>query len=249
VRRKIRLDALLVERALSESRTRAQSLILAGRILVNDVPVEKPGTQVCADAALRVRGVARAFVSRGGEKLAGALSDLALDPRGLDCLDVGASTGGFTDCLLQQGARRVVAVDVGYGQLHSTLRADARVRVLERTHARELKSEQLGGPIDLVTVDVSFISLRLLLPPLRALAPDAEFLVLVKPQFEVGKGQVEKGGVVRDEAKRAQAVSSVRACAEGLGLKAVGEAESRLAGPKGNREVFLHLRPRGSKQG
>jgi len=247
--RKIRLDALLVERALSESRTRAQSLILAGRVLVNDVPVEKPGTQVCADAALRVRGVARDFVSRGGQKLAGALCDLALDPRGLDCLDVGASTGGFTDCLLQQGARRVVAVDVGYGQLHSRLRADPRIRVLERTHARELTSEQLGGPIDLVTVDISFISLRLVLPPLRALAPAAEFLVLVKPQFEVGKGQVEKGGVVRDDAKRAQAVASVRACAEALGLEAVGEAESRLAGPKGNREVFLRLRPRGSKPG
>jgi len=247
---KIRLDALLVERALSESRTRAQSLILAGRVLVDDVPVEKPGTQVSPDAALRVRGPARAFVSRGGEKLAGALSDLALDPRGLDCLDVGASTGGFTDCLLQHGARRVVAVDVGYGQLHTQLRADPRVRVLERTHARELTSEQLGGPVELVTVDVSFISLRLLLPALRALAPAAEFLALVKPQFEVGRGQVEKGGVVRDEAKRAQAVASVRACAEGLGLEAVGEAESRLAGPKGNREVFLRLRPRrGSRPG
>jgi len=243
--RKIRLDALLVERALSESRTRAQSLILAGRVLVDDVPVEKPGTQVCADAALRVRGTTRVFVSRGGEKLAGALSDLALDPRGLDCLDVGASTGGFTDCLLQHGARRVVAVDVGYGQLHSKLRADPRVRVLERTHARELTSEQLGAPVDLVTVDVSFISLRLVLPALRALAPGAEFLVLVKPQFEVGKAQVEKGGVVRDEAKRAQAVASVRACAEGLGLEAAGEVESRLAGPKGNREVFVRLRPRG----
>jgi 23S rRNA (cytidine1920-2'-O)/16S rRNA (cytidine1409-2'-O)-methyltransferase len=242
---KVRLDELVVERSLAESRARAQALILAGRVLVDDVPVEKPGTRVCADAAVRVRGEARAFVSRGGEKLAGALADLALDPRGLDCLDVGASTGGFTDCLLQHGARRVVAVDVGYGQLHSKLRGDPRITVLERTHARDLTSEELGGAVQLVTVDASFISLRLLLPPLRVLAPEAEFLVLVKPQFEVGRGQVGKGGVVRDNALRAQAVAAVRACAEGLGLQVVGEAESRLAGPKGNREVFVRLRPRG----
>jgi 23S rRNA (cytidine1920-2'-O)/16S rRNA (cytidine1409-2'-O)-methyltransferase len=234
----------LVERALCASRTRAQALILEGRVLVEDTPVEKPGTRVRADAAVRLRGSARAFVSRGGEKLAGALADLGLDPRGLDCLDVGASTGGFTDCLLQHGARRVVAVDVGYGQLHPTLRGDARVRVLERTHAKDLTQEGLGGPVQLVTVDASFISLRILLPRLRALAPQAEFLVLVKPQFEVGKGQVGKGGVVRDNTQRAEAVAAVRRCAEELGLATVGEAESRLAGPKGNREVFLRLRPR-----
>jgi 23S rRNA (cytidine1920-2'-O)/16S rRNA (cytidine1409-2'-O)-methyltransferase len=242
--RKVRLDELVVLRSLSESRTRAQALILAGRVLVDDVPVEKPGTRVCSDAAVRLRGGAGAFVSRGGEKLAGALADLALDPRGLDCLDVGASTGGFTDCLLQHGARRVVAVDVGYGQLHLKLRGDPRVRVLERTHARDLTSEALGGPVQLVTVDASFISLRMLLAPLRALAPEAEFLVLVKPQFEVGKGRVGKGGVVRDNAQRAEAVAAVRLCAERLGLEAVGEAESRLAGPKGNREVFVRFRPR-----
>jgi 23S rRNA (cytidine1920-2'-O)/16S rRNA (cytidine1409-2'-O)-methyltransferase len=242
--RKVRLYELVVERSLCESRSRAQALILAGRVLVEDVPVEKPGTRVCADAAVRLRGGAGAFVSRGGEKLAGALADLALDPRGLACLDVGASTGGFTDCLLQHGARRVVAVDVGYGQLHLKVRGDPRVKVLERTHARDLTSEALGRPVQLVTVDASFISLRILLPPLRALAPEAEFLVLVKPQFEVGKGQVGKGGVVRDNAQRAEAVAAVRVCAEGLGLEAVGEAESRLAGPKGNREVFVHLRPR-----
>ncbi|HTF32523.1 MAG TPA: TlyA family RNA methyltransferase [Myxococcota bacterium] len=241
--RKVRLDELVVERALCESRTRAQALILAGRVLVEDVPVEKPGTRVSANAAVRLRGGAGAFVSRGGEKLAGALADLALDPRGLDCLDVGASTGGFTDCLLQHGARRVVAVDVGYGQLHLKLRGDPRVRVLERTHARELTREALGGPVQLVTVDASFISLRILLPPLRALAPEAEFLVLVKPQFEAGKGRVGKGGVVRDNAQRAEAVAAVRLCAEGLGLEAVGQAESRLAGPKGNREVFVRFRP------
>jgi len=244
--RKVRLDELVVERSLAESRARAQALILAGWVLVDDVPAEKPGTRVSADAALRLRGQVRAFVSRGGEKLAGALVDLALDPRGLDCLDVGASTGGFTDCLLQHGARRVVAVDVGYGQLHSKLRGDPRVKVLERTHARDLTREELGGAVQLVTIDASFISLRLLLPPLQALAPEAEFLVLVKPQFEVGRGQVGKGGVVRDNALRAQAVAGIRACAEDLGLGVVGEAESRLAGPKGNREVFVRLRPRGS---
>jgi len=243
---KIRLDELVVERSLAESRTRAQALILAGRVLVDDVPIEKPGTRVCADASLRLRGATPVFVSRGGEKLAGALVDLDLDPRGLDCLDVGAATGGFTDCLLQHGARRVVAVDVGYGQLHAKLRQDARVTVLERTHARDLTRESLGGPVHLVTVDASFISLRLLLPPLRALAPEAEFLVLVKPQFEVGKGQVGKGGVVRDNAQRAETVAAVRACAEGLGLESLGEAESRLAGPKGNREVFVRFRPRGT---
>ena len=246
---KVRLDELVVERKLSGSRTGAQALIMAGRVLVDDVPIEKPGTRVCADAAVRLRGAARAFVSRGGEKLAGALADLGLDPRGLDCLDVGASTGGFTDCLLQHGARRVVAVDVGYGQLHPKLRDDPRVTVLERTHARNLTREKLGGPVHLVTVDASFISLRLLLPPLRALVPEAEFLVLVKPQFEVGKGQVGKGGVVRDNRQRAEAVAAVRACAEGLGLEAVGEAESRLAGPKGNREVFVRLRPRRTVSG
>jgi 23S rRNA (cytidine1920-2'-O)/16S rRNA (cytidine1409-2'-O)-methyltransferase len=138
----------------------------------------------------------------------------------------------------------VVAVDVGYGQLHPTLRGDPRVRVLERTHAKDLTPEALGGPVGLVTVDASFISLRLLLPRLRVLAPGASFLVLVKPQFEVGRGQVGKGGVVRDNTQRAQAVAAVRSCAEELGLEAVGEVESRLPGPKGNREVFLHLRPR-----
>jgi 23S rRNA (cytidine1920-2'-O)/16S rRNA (cytidine1409-2'-O)-methyltransferase len=210
---------------------------------VDNVPGEKAGARVEADAALRLRGGERAFVSRGGDKLAGALADLALDPHGLACLDVGASTGGFTDCLLQHGARRVVAVDVGYGQLHSKLRTDPRVSVLERTHARDLTRQELGGEVQFVTVDASFISLRLLLPSLRKLAPEAEFLVLVKPQFEVGKGQVGKGGVVRDPALRAQAVAEIRTFAEGLGLRVLGEAESRLPGPKGNREVFVHLRP------
>jgi len=211
---------------------------------VNDVPVDKPGARVRPEQRVRVRGEQRRFVSRGGEKLAGALRDLGLDPAGRVCLDVGASTGGFTDCLLQAGARRVIAVDVGYGQLHEQLRRDERVTVLERTNARSLSPGLLSEPPDFVTADVSFISLRLLLPRLAEVAPGAELLVLVKPQFELEKGQVGKGGVVRDDALRAAAVSRVRACAEALGYAAAGQADSRLPGPRGNREVFLWLRPR-----
>jgi 23S rRNA (cytidine1920-2'-O)/16S rRNA (cytidine1409-2'-O)-methyltransferase len=210
---------------------------------VNDVPVDKPGARVRPEEPVRVRGQDRRFVSRGGEKLSGALVDFGLDPAGRVCLDVGASTGGFTDCLLQAGARRVVAVDVGYGQLHEQLRRDERVIVLERTNARTLSADLLPEAPDLVTADVSFISLRLLLPRLAEVAPGADLLVLVKPQFEVEKGQVGKGGVVRDDALRAAAVARVRACAEALGYVAAGQADSRLPGPKGNREVFLWFRP------
>jgi len=206
------------------------------------VPVDKPGTRVRDEARVRLRGEEKPFVSRGGEKLAGALADLGVDPGGLRCLDVGASTGGFTDCLLRAGAAHVTAVDVGRGQLHERLRRDPRIHLLERTHVRELTPEALPAPVDLVVVDVSFISLRLVLPHLRALAPGAEVLALVKPQFEVGRGRVGKGGVVRDDALRAEAVAAVAACAEGLGMVVLGQAESRLPGPKGNREVFLHLR-------
>jgi 23S rRNA (cytidine1920-2'-O)/16S rRNA (cytidine1409-2'-O)-methyltransferase len=234
----------VVALGLAESRTRAQALIRAGRVLVDDVPLDKPGTQIRESASVRVRGDERRFVSRGGEKLAGALADLDLDPTGRVCLDVGASTGGFSDCLLQAGARRVVCVDVGYGQLDQRLRSDPRVVVLERTNARYLEREALPEePIELVTVDCSFISLTLLLPRLLELAPGAPMLVMVKPQFEVGREQVGKGGVVRDDGLRAQAVERVRACAQGLGLRERGRAESRLAGPRGNREVFLLLEP------
>jgi 23S rRNA (cytidine1920-2'-O)/16S rRNA (cytidine1409-2'-O)-methyltransferase len=213
-------------------------------VLVDDVPVDKAGIRVRPEARVRVRGEDPRYVSRGGEKLEGALADLGVDPRGRLCLDVGASTGGFSDCLLQHGARGVVAVDVGYGQLAPRLRQDARVRVLERTNARSLRAEDLPDePIELIALDASFISATLLLPRLVELAPRAELLVLVKPQFEVGRGRVGKGGVVRDDALRAEAVARVRACAEGLGLRVLGEAESRLPGPRGNREVFLRLAP------
>ncbi len=214
-----------------------------GRVLVDDVPVEKPGTPVREAARVRVRGEERRFVSRGGEKLAGALEDLGIDPRGLGCLDLGASTGGFTDCLLAAGAAGVVAVDVGYGQLHPRLRDDPRVTVLERTNARHLEPSALPGPVELVVIDVSFISVRKLLPRLRELTPRARLLVLVKPQFEVGREAVGKGGVVRDDALRQQAVDAVRSAAEAAGWTARGQADSRLPGPKGNREIFLHLEP------
>jgi 23S rRNA (cytidine1920-2'-O)/16S rRNA (cytidine1409-2'-O)-methyltransferase len=239
-----RLDERLVADGLAPTRSQAEALIRSGRVLVDDTPVEKPGTRVRAEAAVRIRGETARFVSRGGEKLAGALADLGVDPAGRRCLDVGASTGGFSDCLLAAGASHVVAVDVGYGQLAPKLRDDARVVVLERRNARALEPADVPGPIELVCVDVSFISVRALLPALLRLAPDADWLVLVKPQFEVGKGNVGKGGVVRDDALRAQAVRDVREAAQALGLAALGEAESRLAGPKGNREVFLHLRSR-----
>jgi 23S rRNA (cytidine1920-2'-O)/16S rRNA (cytidine1409-2'-O)-methyltransferase len=227
---------------LAESRTKAQALIMAGQVLVDDVPVDKAGTRVREGADVRVRGVARRYVSRGGDKLAGALADLAVDPAGRICLDVGASTGGFTDCLLQQGAARVHAVDVGYGQLDAKLRADPRVVVLERTNARNLEASMIPDAIELVVADVAFISLRLVVPALAAVAPRAEWLLLVKPQFEVGREQVGKGGVVRDDALRAAAVESVRGSAEALGWREIGRADSRVAGPKGNREIFLHLR-------
>ena len=243
-----RLDERLVALALAESRNQAQALIRAGRVLVDDVPVDKPGTRVAEASAVRLRGEVRRYVSRGGEKLEGALTDLGLDPHGLRCLDVGASTGGFTHCLLEHGAVHVTAVDVGYGQLDLRLRGDPRVHVLERTNARHLTAEALPGPIELVTVDVSFISSTLVLPVLRERCPEADVLVMVKPQFEVRREQVGRGGVVRDDALRAQAVERVAACARELGYAVSDPAESRLTGPKGNREVFLHLRPRPSSR-
>lgn len=249
----LRLDERVVRDGLAATRTRAQALIRSGRVLVDDVPIEKPGTRVREDAALRLRGRERTFVSRGGEKLAGALEDLGIDPTGLACLDLGASTGGFTDCLLRSGAERVVAVDVGYGQLDAALRADPRVLVRERTNARLMEPSAVPGPIDLVTIDVSFISATLLLPRLPELAPGADVLVLVKPQFEVGRDQVGKGGVVRDEGLRAAAADRVRSCAEALGYRQESQADSRVPGPKGNREIFLWLRaaesPRGDGMG
>jgi len=211
-------------------------------VLVDDSPVDKPGTRVAGEAVLRLRGGGRRFVSRGGEKLAGALADLSIDPRGCTCLDIGASTGGFSDCLLQAGARAVVAVDVGYGQLDFRLRQDARVRVLERTNARHLQAVQVPETVDLVVIDVSFISATLILPRLPEVAPGADVLVMVKPQFEVGRDQVGKGGVVRDARARQGAADRVVEAARREGYREVARADSRLSGPKGNLEIFLLLR-------
>ena len=215
---------------------------MAGDVLVGDRPVTKPGAEVPADAEVRLRTADSPYVSRGGEKLAGALDAFGLAVRGLVALDVGASTGGFTDCLLQRGARRVIALDVGYGQLAWKLRQDPRVVVIERTNARHLTPALLPEAPDLAVIDVSFISLATVLPAVAGvLAPRGAIIALVKPQFEVGRGRVGKGGVVRAPALRAEAVAGVRAVAERLGFTVRGEAESVLPGPKGNREVFLWL--------
>jgi len=238
----VRIDRLLVERGLVASRERAQRLVMAGMVMVGDRVVAKPGTEVPDDADVRLRGEDSPYVSRGGEKLAGALDAFRIDVRGLVVLDVGASTGGFTDCLLQRGAARVFAVDVGYGQLAWTLRQDARVVVIERTNARSLAPAMLPGTPDMAVIDVSFISLRTVLPAIvGVLKAGADVVALVKPQFEVGRGRVGKGGVVRDPALRAEAVALVGQAATALGLILRGESESVLPGPKGNREVFLRL--------
>jgi 23S rRNA (cytidine1920-2'-O)/16S rRNA (cytidine1409-2'-O)-methyltransferase len=232
---KKRLDVLLVERGLAESRAQAQALVLAGRVRGYD----KPGTQV-DDATVVDVEQPPPYVSRGGEKLAHALDVFGVDPAGRDCVDVGASTGGFTDVLLQRGAARVVALDVGYGQLHERLRRDERVIVLERVNARTV--QELPFAPDLVVADVSFISLRLVLPPVLSLAaPGWEAVVLVKPQFEAGRAEVGKGGVVRDVEIRRRVVREVATAALDWEAATVGVVDSGLPGPKGNREVFLHL--------
>jgi len=230
-----RLDVLLVERGLAESRAQAQALVMAGLVTGH----AKAGEQVDEEADLVVERPPR-YVSRGGEKLAHALDELAVDVKGRDALDVGASTGGFTDVLLQRGAARVIALDVGRGQLHERLRADRRVTVLERTNARELT--ELPFAPDLVTCDVSFISVRTALPPALALArPGWEALVLVKPQFEAGRADVGRGGVVRDPETHRRVLREVAEAALAWPARTVGVVDSGLPGPKGNREFFLHL--------
>jgi 23S rRNA (cytidine1920-2'-O)/16S rRNA (cytidine1409-2'-O)-methyltransferase len=230
-----RLDVLLVERGLAESRAQAQALVMAGLVPGH----AKAGEQVDEEADLVVERPPR-YVSRGGEKLAHALDELAVDVTGRDALDVGASTGGFTDVLLQRGATRVIALDVGRGQLHERLRADPRVAVLERTNARELT--ELPFAPDLVTCDVSFISVRTALPPALALArPGWEALVLVKPQFEAGRADVGRGGVVRDPETHRRVLREVAEAALAWPAQTVGVVDSGLPGPKGNREFFLHL--------
>jgi len=242
--KKQRVDLLLVERGLAESRAKAQALVMAGAVVAGEQRVDKPGQLVAADAPLRVKeGAApQRYVSRGALKLEKALAEFPIDPAGKTCADLGASTGGFTDLLLQRGAAKVYAVDVGYGQLHPRLRGDARVVVRERENARLLDAASLGEAVELVVGDLSFISLRLVLPAVKAiLRPGGDAILLVKPQFEVGKGEVGKGGVVRDDAKRREALEAVKEAARALGLEPVGEAESPIEGPAGNREWLLAL--------
>ena len=244
---KIRLDKLLVERGLVPSRERGQALILAGKVLVNEQKVEKSGTAVDSDAIVRLLEDDLKYVSRGGLKLEKALAHWKISVEGRACLDVGASTGGFTDCLLQHGAARVIAVDTGYGQIDFRLRQDPRVRLLEKTNARYLKREDLGGPIDFIAMDVSFISATLVLPAVveAALAgdlPRRELVVLVKPQFEAGLEHVGKGGIVRDEAAQLAAVDKVKGTLAQLHAQHLDFIESPILGAEGNREFLLYAR-------
>jgi len=234
---------LLQNRGLAASRTKAQALILAGVVQVGGKIVSKPGTPVIEDSRIEIIKP-QLYVSRGGEKLAGALDDFHLNPAGLICLDVGASTGGFTDCLLQRGAQKVIAVDVGKGQLMDSLRRDARVVSMEKTHILELDPASLERKPGLITVDVSFISLKRVLPKVKMLLPEGgTILALVKPQFEVGAKFLKKG-VVRDEEIQKQAVREIIEFAKTLDLECVGQAPSKLKGPKGNQEYFILLKSR-----
>jgi 23S rRNA (cytidine1920-2'-O)/16S rRNA (cytidine1409-2'-O)-methyltransferase len=238
---RFRLDRLLVEGGLAGTREKAQAMILAGEVLVDEQKVEKCGALVSATAKVRLVGEPLKYVSRGGVKLEGALAHFHIDPAAKVCLDIGASTGGFTDCLLQQGAARVFALDVGTNQLDWKLRCDPRVVSLEKINARNLKFEILGSHVQLVTMDVSFISATLILPALPPLLESpADVLVLVKPQFEVGKGQVGKGGIVREPALRQEAVRKVSRKLLELGFGDLAQAESVLPGAEGNLEYFLH---------
>jgi 23S rRNA (cytidine1920-2'-O)/16S rRNA (cytidine1409-2'-O)-methyltransferase len=239
---KKRLDHLILEKGLAPSRQRGQALIMAGKVLVDGAIVDKPGTSVSIDADIKVKGEDPAYVSRGGLKLAGALEALKISVQDLVCLDIGASTGGFTDCLLQHGAAKVYAVDVGYGQLAWRLRQDDRVVVIERTNIRHMPADCIAEAADLATIDVSFISLRLVVPAvLKFLKPGGQILALIKPQFEVGKGKVGKGGVVRDAALRESVINGLIEFFHQLGLACGPVVPSSILGPKGNQEYILQL--------
>ena len=247
VRKKERIDAVLVTRGLAASRERARALILAGRVLVNEQKVDKPGAAVAEDAPIRLLGSDIPYVSRGGLKLAGALDHWKIAIEGRACLDVGASTGGFTDCLLQHGAAHVTAVDTGFGQIAMKLRTDARVRLLERTNARLLAANALAGAdtpvLTLLVMDVSFISATLLLEPVFRAAPVlSEAIVLVKPQFEAGREHVGKGGIVRDPAAHLQAIERVAGAVAAAGWQVVETIPSPITGMEGNREFLLYAR-------
>lgn len=240
---KERLDILLVSRGMTNSRERAKALIMEGNVLVDGVPVTKAGSAVDQEARIKLRGEDIPYVSRGGLKLEAALEHFGVELGGVLAMDVGSSTGGFTDCMLKRGAKKVYCVDVGYGQLSWSLRNDPRVILLERTNIRYLEKERIPDVIDFVSIDVSFISLQRVIPKvMEFMGEEGEILALVKPQFEVGKGEVGKGGVVRDEEKRMAAVRTIEAFAVESGLRSMGTFLSPVPGQKGNREYFLYLR-------
>lgn len=241
---KIRADQLLVTQQLAPSRAKAQALILAGKVYVGETRIDKAGALLPDDSAIMVRGEDHPYVSRGGIKLAGALDAFSIAVRGKRCLDLGASTGGFTDCLLQRGAASVAAVDVGYGQLAHSLRTDPRVLVLERTNAKTLEPEQIGGACELVVVDASFIGLgKLMVSIARNTLSGGELVALVKPQFEVGREEASKTrGVVRDPEVRARAIDAAIADVRAAGFEILDTADCVIEGPKGNREAFIHAR-------
>ena len=242
MKNKERLDVLLVSRGLAESRAKAQALIMSGQVYVDNQKADKAGASFAQDAAIEVRGDACPYVSRGGLKLAKALRDFGVDPTGYVCSDSGASTGGFTDCLLQHGAAKVFAIDVGYGQLAWSIRSDPRVVTMERTNIRYVKPEDLGEPLDLSVVDVSFISLRIVLPAIRSLLkPSGQVLCLIKPQFEAGKEKVGKKGVVRDPEVHRQVLDGFVELARQLEFAILGLTFSPVKGPEGNIEFLAHL--------
>lgn len=241
---KIRLDQMLVDKGWAQSRQRARAMIMAGKVLVNDHLMDKPGTKISQSDIITRKGEDIPYVSRGGLKLEAALDSYKIDPYDLICMDVGASTGGFTDCLLQRGARTVYALDVGYGQLAWKLRRDSRVVVIERTNIRHTQRESIPDSIDLAVIDVSFISLRLVVPKVkRFLGDDARVVALIKPQFEAGREHVEKGGVVRDAQIHQFVIDHLSAFFAKSGYQADPVIPSPLLGPKGNREFFILLRP------
>ncbi len=241
---KTRLDKLLVERGLAPTRERAQAMVVAGRVLVNEQKVDKPGTAIADDAVFRLLGDDPRYVGRGGLKLEAALKHWGIDLGGRFCVDVGASTGGFTDCMLQHGAARVLAIDTGYGQIAQTLRSDARVSLMERTNARLLKPGDLPAGISFLAMDVSFISATLVLPAVMAGVGESliEAVVLIKPQFDAGREYVGKGGIVRDPTGHQVAIERVRECVAGLSGREIEVIDSPILGSEGNKEFLMHAR-------
>lgn len=238
---KERVDVLLVQRKIAESRHKAQALILAGKITVNGRVAKKAGELISVDSEINLKENPFPFVSRGGVKLQKAIEEFGIDVKGLICLDIGASTGGFTDCLLQNGAKKVIALDVGKNQIHEKLKKDPKVTVIEDYNARFLKKEDLHFEIDLVVIDVSFISLKLILKAVKEALPYSKVVALVKPQFEAGREKVGKGGVVKDEKVKMDVLESVKSFSASIGYTVYGETKSPIKGPKGNEEFLIYL--------